>query len=97
MQGSLQVSHASVERIQQARDSFDKIRGSVDSNRDQNTQIATAAEVQHHVAEGINRHIAQIHADAQLVEGFAQSSHAGSGRLIEISGQLKGLVGRFKY
>ncbi|XPV20393.1 methyl-accepting chemotaxis protein [Pseudomonas palleroniana] len=97
MQGSLQVSHASVERIQQARDSFDKIRGSVDSIRDQNTQIATAAEQQHQVAEEINRHIAQIHADAQLVEGFAQSSQTGSGRLIEISGELKGLVGRFKY
>uniref|UniRef100_UPI0030DA0533 methyl-accepting chemotaxis protein n=1 Tax=unclassified Pseudomonas TaxID=196821 RepID=UPI0030DA0533 len=97
MQGSLQVSHASVERIQQARDSFDKIRGSVDSIRDQNTQIATAAEEQHQVAEEINRHIAQIHADAQLVEGFAQSSQTGSGRLTEISGQLKGLVGRFKY
>ena len=97
MQGSLQVSHTSVERIQQARDSFDKIRGSVDSIRDQNTQIATAAEEQHQVAEEINRHIAQIHADAQLVEGFAQSSQTGSGRLIEISGQLKGLVGRFKY
>ena len=97
MQGSLQVSHASVERIQQARDSFDKILGSVDSIRDQNTQIATAAEEQHQVAEEINRHIAQIHADAQLVEGFARSSQAGSGRLIEISGQLKGLVDRFKY
>ena len=97
MQGSLQVSHASVERIQQARDSFDKIRGSVDSIRDQNTQIATAAEEQHQVAEEINRHIAQIHADAQLVEDFARSSQTGAGRLIEISGQLKGLVGRFKY
>ena len=97
MQGSLQVSHTSVERIQQARDSFDKIQGSVDSIRDQNTQIATAAEEQHQVAEEINRHIAQIHADAQLVEGFAHSAQTGSGRLTDISGQLKGLVGRFKF
>ncbi|GAA0421328.1 methyl-accepting chemotaxis protein [Pseudomonas extremaustralis] len=97
MQGSLQVSHTSVERIQQARDSFNKIQGSVDSIRDQNTQIATAAEEQHQVAEEINRHIAQIHADAQLVEGFAQSAQTGSGRLTDISGQLKGLVGRFKF
>ena len=97
MQGSLLVSHTSVERIQQARDSFDKIRGSVDSIRDQNTQIATAAEEQHQVAEEINRHIAQIHADAQLVEGFAHSAQTGSGRLTDISAQLKGLVGRFKY
>ncbi|XKV46974.1 methyl-accepting chemotaxis protein [Pseudomonas sp. nanlin1] len=96
MQGSLQVSQNSVECIQQARDSFDKIRTSVDSIRDQNTQIATAAEEQHHVAEDINRHIAQIHADAQLVEQYAHSAQAGSGRLVDISGQLKGLVGRFK-
>ena len=97
MQGSLQVSHTSVERIQQARDSFNKIQGSVDSIRDQNTQIATAAEEQHQVAEEINRHIAQIHADAQLIEGFAQSAQTGSGRLTDISGQLKSLVDRFKF
>ena len=97
MQGSLQVSQTSVECIQQARDSFDKIRSSVDSIRDQNTQIATAAEQQHQVAEEINRHIAQIHADAQLVEEFAHSAQAGSGRLTDISGELKGLVGRFKF
>ena len=97
MQGSLQVSQTSVERIQQARDSFDKIRTSVDSIRDQNTQIATAAEEQHQVAEEINRHIAQIHADAQLVEEFAHSAQTGSGRLTDISGQLKVLVGRFKF
>nr|WP_062380718.1 methyl-accepting chemotaxis protein [Pseudomonas abietaniphila] len=97
MQGSLQVSQNSVECIQQARDSFDKIRTSVDSIRDQNTQIATAAEEQHQVAEEINRHIAQIHADAQLVEEFAHSAQSGSGRLTDISSQLKGLVGRFKF
>ncbi|SDU89741.1 methyl-accepting chemotaxis sensory transducer with Cache sensor [Pseudomonas mucidolens] len=97
MQSSLLVSQTSVDRIQQARDSFDKIRTSVDSIRDQNTQIATAAEEQHQVAEDINRHIAQIHSDAQLVEEFAHSAQTGSGRLTDISGQLKGLVGRFKF
>lgn len=97
MQGSLQVSQDSVERIQHARDSFDKIRSSVDSIRDQNTQITTAAEEQHQVAEEINRHIAQIHADAQLVEQFAHSAQSGSSRLTDISGQLKNLVGRFKF
>ncbi|MBD8680699.1 methyl-accepting chemotaxis protein [Pseudomonas sp. CFBP 13719] len=96
MQGSLQVSQDSVECIQQARDSFDRIRTSVDSIRDQNNQIATAAEEQHQVAEEINRHIAQIHADAQLVEGYAHTAQSGSGRLTDISGHLKGLVGRFK-
>jgi methyl-accepting chemotaxis protein len=96
MQGSLQVSQDSVECIEQARDSFDKIRTSVDSIRDQNNQIATAAEEQHQVAEEINRHIAQIHADAQLVEGYAHTAQSGSERLTDISGHLKGLVERFK-
>jgi methyl-accepting chemotaxis protein len=97
MRGSLQISHTSVERIQQARDSFDKIRTSVDSIRDQNAQIATAAEEQHQVAEDINRHITQIHADAQLVVKFAHTAQMGSGHLTDISAQLKELVGRFKY
>ncbi|WP_213880947.1 methyl-accepting chemotaxis protein [Pseudomonas sp. dw_358] len=97
MQSSLQMSQTSVARIHQARDSFDKIRTSVDSIRDQNTQIATAAEQQHQVAEDINRHIAQIHADAQLVEELAHSAQTDSDRLTGISGELNGLVGRFKY
>ncbi|UVH51717.1 methyl-accepting chemotaxis protein [Pseudomonas sp. CBSPBW29] len=97
MRGSLEVSHSSVECIQQARVSFEKIRTSVDFIRDQNTQIATAAEEQHQVAEGINRHISQIHTDAQLVEEFAHTAQTGSGRLTDISGQLNGLVGRFKF
>ena len=96
MQGSLQVSQDSVECIEQARDSFDKIRTSVDSIRDQNNQIAAAAEEQHQVAEEINRHIAQIHADAQRVEEYAHTAQSGSGRLTDISGHLKGLVERFK-
>ena len=97
MHASLEVSQQSVNRIGLARDSFGQIRESVDIIRDMNTQIATAAEEQHQVAEEINRHIAQIHADAQLVEGFAHSAQTGSGRLTDISGQLNGLVGRFKF
>jgi methyl-accepting chemotaxis protein len=49
------------------------------------------------VAEDINRHIAQIHADAQLVEELAHSAQSDSDRLTGISGELNDLVGRFKY
>jgi methyl-accepting chemotaxis protein len=97
MQNSLQMSQTSVERISQARESFDKIRSSVDSIRDQNTQIATAAEEQHHVAEDINQHIAQIHTDAQTMEGLAHAAQVGSDRLTGISEELNGVVGRFRY
>lgn len=90
------MSQASVERIQKARDSFEHIRGSVDHIRDQNAQIATAAEEQHQVAEDINRHITQIHEDALLVEQLAGSAQADSKRLSDLSGELRNLVGRFR-
>lgn len=96
IQSSLEMSKASVERIQMARASFESIRGSVDHIRDQNAQIATAAEEQHHVAEDINRHITQIHEDALLVEQLAGSAQTDSQRLSELSGELRGLVGRFR-
>ncbi|MDC6668184.1 methyl-accepting chemotaxis protein, partial [Leclercia adecarboxylata] len=96
MQSSLEMSKASVERIQKARDSFEHIRGSVDHIRDQNAQIATAAEEQHHVAEDINRHITQIHEDALLVEQLAGAAQTDSQRLSDLSGELRGLVGRFR-
>ncbi len=96
MQSSLEMSQVSVERIGLASQSFEKIRGAVDNIRDQNTQIAAAAEEQHQVAEEINRHIVQIHTDTQLVEALANSSHEDSQELAKLSEHLHALVGRFK-
>ena len=96
MNASLNVSHQSVEKISQARSSFGQIRESVDVIRDMNTQIATAAEEQHHVAEDINRHISQIHGDAQLVAELAESARADSRSLAALSAELDGLVKRFR-
>nr|WP_181297183.1 methyl-accepting chemotaxis protein [Pseudomonas sp. Q2-TVG4-2] len=96
MQNSLKISQASVEGISLASQSFEQIRGAVDHIRDQNTQIATAAEEQHQVAEEINRHVAQIQDDALLVENLAQSAHRDSEELAQLSEQLQSLVGRFR-
>ncbi|WP_425595164.1 methyl-accepting chemotaxis protein [Pseudomonas syringae] len=74
MHASLDVSQQSVTKIGQARSSFGQIRESVDVIRDMNTQIATAAEEQHQVAEDINRHISQIHGDAQLIAELSDSA-----------------------
>ncbi|WP_376784277.1 methyl-accepting chemotaxis protein [Pseudomonas oryzihabitans] len=93
---SLELSQTSVASISEARGSFEGIRQSVDEIRDQALQIAAAAEEQHQVAEDINRHIAQIHDDAQQVEGLAQSTTRDSSRLSQLSGELDGLVRRFK-
>ncbi|MCF5071658.1 HAMP domain-containing protein, partial [Pseudomonas syringae] len=96
MHASLEVSQQSVARIGEARESFGQIRESVDVIRDMNTQIATAAEEQHQVAEDINRHISQIHGDAQLVAELANSARLDSQSLAGLSNELDGLVRRFK-
>ncbi|MDZ5604441.1 methyl-accepting chemotaxis protein [Pseudomonas sp. RP23018S] len=96
MHASLEVSVQSVTRIGMARDSFGQIRDSVDVIRDMNTQIATAAEEQHQVAEDINRHIAQIHGDAQRVAELAHSARQDSANLAGFSNELDALVKRFR-
>lgn len=96
MHASLEVSQQSVNRIGEARNSFGQIRESVDVIRDMNTQIATAAEEQHQVAEDINRHISQIHGDAQLVAELANSARLDSQSLAGLSNELDGLVRRFR-
>jgi len=96
MHASLEVSQQSVSRIGLARDSFGQIRESVDIIRDMNTQIATAAEEQHQVAEDINRHISQIHGDAQLVAELAHAARQDSESLAGLSSELDALVRRFR-
>jgi methyl-accepting chemotaxis protein len=61
-----------------------------------NAQIATAAEEQHQVAEDINRHISQIHGDAQLAANLAESARGDSHSLTNLSEELNGLVHRFR-
>ena len=96
MHASLEVSQQSVIRIGEARSSFGQIPESVDVIRDMNTQIATAAEQQHQVAEDINRHISHIHGDAQLVAELANSARLDSQSLAGLSNELDGLVRRFR-
>ena len=96
MHASLEVSQETVVSINEARVSFGLIRESVDVIRDMNTQIATAAEEQHQVAEDINRHISQIHSDAQLVSSLADSTRQDAKNLTALSETLNQLVSRFR-
>ncbi|WP_298189599.1 methyl-accepting chemotaxis protein [uncultured Pseudomonas sp.] len=96
MHGSLDISQQTVSTINAASASFELIRESVDVIRDMNTQIATAAEEQHQVAEDINRHISQIHGDAQLVDTLASSTRDDAQRLTGLSEELSSLIQRFK-
>ncbi|UZE31473.1 methyl-accepting chemotaxis protein [Pseudomonas asplenii] len=96
MHASLEVSQETVVSINEARASFELIRESVDVIRDMNTQIATAAEEQHQVAEDINRHISQIHGDAQLVADLADSTSQDARNLTQLSETLNQWVRRFR-
>ncbi|MDP9940214.1 methyl-accepting chemotaxis protein [Ectopseudomonas alcaliphila] len=96
MHASLDVSQQTVGSINDARSSFELIRESVDVIRDMNTQIATAAEEQHQVAEEINQHISQIHHDAQRVAELAGSSSEDAQTLAGLSDELNQLVSRFR-
>ncbi|WP_442963008.1 methyl-accepting chemotaxis protein [Pseudomonas sp. AL 58] len=96
MHASLEVSQQSVSRIGLARNSFGLIRESMEVIRDMNTQIATAAEEQHQVAEDINRHIRAIHGDAQSVAELADAARRDSHRLAGLSAELDRLVQRFR-
>ncbi|WP_017904643.1 methyl-accepting chemotaxis protein [Pseudomonas asplenii] len=96
MHASLEVSQETVVSINEARASFELIRESVDVIRDMNTQIATAAEEQHQVAEDINRHISQIHGDAQLVADLADSTSQDAQNLTQLSETLNQWVRRFR-
>ncbi|MFF7062621.1 methyl-accepting chemotaxis protein [Pseudomonas sp. NPDC008258] len=96
IQNSMSISSSSVGHIEQARLSFERIRTSVEQIREQSTHIATAAEEQHAGAEDMNRHVAQIHADAQLVEGLSHAAKQDAGRLQGLSNHLNELAVRFK-
>lgn len=96
MHASLDVSQQTVGSINDARSSFELIRESVDVIRDMNTQIATAAEEQHQVAEEINQHISQIHHNAQRVAELAGSSSEDAQTLAGLSDELNQLVSRFR-
>ncbi|MBD9632526.1 methyl-accepting chemotaxis protein [Pseudomonas sp. PDM19] len=96
MQSSLEASQRTVGSIREARACFGAIRESVDVIRDMNAQIATAAEEQHQVAEEINRHISQIHRDAQEVAGLADATRGDAQTLSGLSDELNRLVSRFR-
>nr|WP_160285559.1 methyl-accepting chemotaxis protein [Pseudomonas knackmussii] len=96
MQASLEASQRTVGSIREARACFGAIRESVDVIRDMNVQIATAAEEQHQVAEEINRHISQIHRDAQEVAGLADATRGDAQVLNGLSDELNRLVSRFR-
>lgn len=96
MQQSLEQSTESVRFTGQVKEAFAGIHEAVIVIKDMNTQIATAAEEQHQVAEEINRHIAEIHSEAGEISAISNTSRSTTTALENVAGELNKLVGRFR-
>jgi methyl-accepting chemotaxis protein len=95
MQQSLAQSNESVAFTAQVEQAFAGVHEAVTTIKDMSTQIATAAEEQHAVAEDINQHIVDIHNDAERINKVSQESRATTEALSGVSRELNLLVGRF--
>ncbi|WCE28447.1 methyl-accepting chemotaxis protein [Vibrio sp. SCSIO 43137] len=93
---SMQFSGKTVEMTEQTKSVFEAINQSVISIGDMTSQIATAAEEQHIVAEEINRNVESIHTEANKAREASVESENQSFRLEQLSTELAGVVGRFK-
>lgn len=97
MANSLQNSNETVELTDEVKARFEKIFEAVNSLKEQNVQIATAAEEQHQVSNEINIQVTQINDDACIVNDIANTSRSNSEEIHTLSNNLKNLVNRFKY
>lgn len=96
MEQSLSQSDETVAFTARVEEAFTGVHEAVTIIKDMNTQIATAAEEQHAVAEEINRHISDIHSDAGRITQISGVSKETTLVLTQASGELNQLVGRFR-
>jgi len=96
MNDSLEKSDETVNLTTAAKDTFVSITKSVDMISNMNTQIATAAEEQQHVAEDISRNVVEIKNVADEVADVATTANANAEHLSGLSSNLTALVGKFK-
>lgn len=96
MTTSLNRTNKTVDLAHSAQQQFSEITASIVNISDLNTQIATAAEEQQHVAEDINRNVVEIKNAADDVSEIADSARGNGEKLNLLSKTLNDLVGKFK-
>ena len=96
MERSIETTNKTVELAHSAQQQFSEITASIVNISDLNTQIATAAEEQQHVAEDINRNVIEIKNAADEVSDIAVSTSDNGNEMNRLSSILTGLVGKFK-
>ncbi|WP_261594758.1 methyl-accepting chemotaxis protein [Pseudoalteromonas holothuriae] len=96
MRKSLARTEKTVELSQSAQTQFSDITESIQTISDVNTQIATAAEQQQHVAEDISRNVVEIKNAADSVTEVANKTAQSGEKMNRLSSNLTDLVGQFK-
>ncbi|MFC1750105.1 CHASE3 domain-containing protein, partial [Pseudomonadota bacterium] len=96
MELSCNKANETVEKAKNAGESLDTITRAVDTIRQMNTQIATAAEEQTSVAEEINRNVVNIQNISEQTASGAENTLSSSNDLGRLSGNLRQLVGQFR-
>ncbi|AZZ99888.1 methyl-accepting chemotaxis protein [Pseudoalteromonas sp. R3] len=96
MRSSLTRTDKTVELTGSAQSQFSEITQSIQTISDLNTQIATAAEEQQHVAEDINRNVIEIKHAADSVSDVANNTSENGDKMQRLSEQLTKLVGQFR-
>lgn len=90
------LSEEAAAQTRQALDAFDAIRNSVAEITVMTTQIASAAEEQHHVSEDISRNIEAVHQAASEVNSVSSNVADNAHSQSDLGNRLTALVGRFK-
>jgi len=96
MQESTEKAKATVEQTQLAGESLTNIAKAVTTISEMNTQIATAAEEQRKVAEGVNQSVTTIDSTSGQTAHSARQTADLSDRLSALADHLDSLVGQFK-
>ncbi|MFC1748829.1 methyl-accepting chemotaxis protein [Pseudomonadota bacterium] len=86
----------SVQQAAAAGESLSAILSSINAINDMNTQIASAAEEQHAVADEVSRNITDISSTIQGASQDANETMSASNSVAEQAAQLKQMMGRFR-
>ncbi len=89
-------SQAGVENASRVNDSLQNINTAIEEISDLNTQIASAADEQSHVAEEVNRNIQQISQCTDAAVGGSEQVARASEDLTRLATQLRDLADRFR-
>lgn len=94
--GSSEHSDSTVKTTQAAAEAFNRIQEQVSRIRDMATQIATATEEQHSVAEDISQNVTGVFNEASRAREVAENASRTAIALNGLSGELGELVKQFK-